>query len=111
MVDMSKRILFIDDERDPPFTDMSDIDVARSSAEALKKLSENEYGEIWLDHDLGGNDTIMPVIDFLAEMAFGGSPLQAGMVIHTANPAGRKSMATTLQRWDYRVRVLPATSW
>ena len=63
----------------------------RTSVEAIAWLSANkdEIDELWLDHDLGGDDTIRPVVLFIDECAFGGSPLLIKcIVVHTANPAG-----------------------
>jgi hypothetical protein len=85
--------------------------VARSSQEALKLLEglgDRRIDHLWPDHDLGGDDTIHPVIDPLVGLARTRSPLNVGLVhIHTANvgaghwmrlelaPAGYASSAAT----------------
>lgn len=101
-------ILFIDDERS---LDGLDVDIARTSAEALALLKLNDYDEIWFDHDLGGEDTTIPIVDYLAELAFNGSPYSARIIIHTANPVGRATIKRTLQRWNYECVIRPATTW
>lgn len=101
-------ILFIDDERN---IGGDDVHIARNSSEALELLKVNNYDEIWFDHDLGGDDTTMPVVDHLAELAFNGNAYPARIVIHTANPVGRAVIQRTLERWNYRCVVKPATTW
>lgn len=101
-------ILFIDDERS---LDGEDVEIARTSKDALQLLAENSYSEIWFDHDLGGDDTTIPVVDYLAEMAFNGNPYPARMVIHTANPVGRENIKRALERWGYSCKVNAATTW
>ena len=101
-------ILFIDDERN---IGGDDVQTARTSAEALQLLKSNSYDEIWFDHDLGGDDTTIPVVEYLAELAFNGAPYSAKIVIHTANPVGRATIKRTLERWKYPCVVKPATTW
>lgn len=103
------QILFIDDERTPPHQE--EVEIARTSEQALQMIRSNSYSELWLDHDLGGEDTIMPVVDMLAEKAFNDEPYPADIVVHTANPVGRETIVRVLRRWGYNVKVLPATSW
>jgi len=45
------------------------IAYAINSAEALAQLEEKaeQFVEIWLDHDLGKNDTVLPVINWIEE--------------------------------------------
>lgn len=84
---MSTLLVVIDDLRTHPDAQVH----LRTSAEAIAWLSASdvEIDELWLDHDLGGDDTIRPVVHFLAERAFTGSPLPIKrIVVHTANPAG-----------------------
>ncbi|MEU9979583.1 cyclic-phosphate processing receiver domain-containing protein [Streptomyces sp. NPDC051014] len=59
-------ILGIDDLRPLPWTTR----IARSSGEGVELLQEhrdNLIDELWLDHDLGGDDSILPVVTLLEE--------------------------------------------
>ncbi|MFA1540709.1 cyclic-phosphate processing receiver domain-containing protein [Actinomadura monticuli] len=97
-------ILGVDDLRSLPRATR----VARTSREGVLLLEEHrdrEIDELWLDHDLGGDDTIMPVVALLEEAAFDGRPFTIGMIfVHSANPSGAETLLRVLRRWDYRVR-------
>ncbi len=107
-----RRILFVDDLRDFPLPDLN-ADIVRSSEAALEQLKSGKaYDEIWLDHDLGGDDTSMPIVYWLAERAFNGNPYPVEkVVVHTANPVGRKNIVSSLTRWGYNHQIASATSW
>lgn len=93
------RRLIIDDERNFPKLD-GDITYIRSSTEAVDHLwSNSSYDEIWLDHDLGDDDTIRPVVLALQEMAWKSYPPTNHIVIHTMNPVGREYIRSALQRF------------
>mgnify|MGYP001791550123 CR=1 FL=1 len=56
------------------------------------------------DHDLGGEDTIRPVIELLVRLARKGSPLNVGVVhIHTANVGAGHWMRLELAAAGYAV--------
>ncbi len=84
------RVLLIDDLRS--FVDGRRAEVARTSAAGVTLLSRHRHervDELWLDHDLGGDDTIWPVVELLERAAFDGEPFDVGLItIHSANPAG-----------------------
>lgn len=88
--------------------------VARTSEaglEALRDLDveEKHIDELWLDHDLGGDDTIMPVVDYLSERAFNERPLSIGRIfVHTQNSVGAKQMLASLTRYGYNAVRVPA---
>ncbi|MEU2620331.1 cyclic-phosphate processing receiver domain-containing protein [Streptomyces sp. NPDC007157] len=93
-------ILGIDDLRPLPWTTR----IARSSGEGVKLLQEHRdslIDELWLDHDLGGDDSILPVVTLLEEAAFSGRPFRIGTVyVHSANPhwrRDRRPVAHTLE--------------
>lgn len=94
-------VLVIDDLRSFTFP----ARYARTSGEGLAALAvSGPLDELWLDHDLGGDDTIMPVIDYLAERAFNGDPFPvAKVMVHTSNPSGAATMMRVLRRWEYPV--------
>jgi hypothetical protein len=62
--------VLIDDVRG--FRDERPALVARSSQEALsllEGLGSRRIDHLWLDHDLGGADTIRPVVDLMVRLA------------------------------------------
>ncbi|MGW1992866.1 cyclic-phosphate processing receiver domain-containing protein [Embleya sp. NPDC001921] len=97
-------ILGIDDLRPLPWATR----IARTSAEGIRLLQEHRdrfVDELWLDHDLGGDDTILPVVTLMEEAAFHGRPFRIGTVfVHSANPIGAETVVRSLTRWNYRVR-------
>ncbi|WP_406081647.1 cyclic-phosphate processing receiver domain-containing protein [Micromonospora sp. NBC_00858] len=64
-------IVLVDDLRS--FVDGRSAEVARTSAAGVEVLHRHRDGrldELWLDHDLGGDDTIRPVVAILEQAAF-----------------------------------------
>jgi hypothetical protein len=88
-----QRVVLIDDLR--TFTDGRSAQVARTSADGIALLGlyqSQRLDELWLDHDLGGDDTIWPVIEILERAAFAGHPFDISVIyIHSANPSGSES--------------------
>ncbi|OPC77024.1 hypothetical protein B4N89_41350 [Embleya scabrispora] len=82
--------------------------IARTSGEGIRLLREYRdrfVDELWLDHDLGGDDTILPVVTLLEEAAFHGHPFRIGTIfVHSANPIGAETVVRSLTRWNYRVQ-------
>lgn len=97
--------VLIDDVRG--FKDARPALVARSSKEALRLLEglgRRRIDHLWLDHDLGGEDTIRPVIDVMVQLASTGSPLNVGQVhIHTANVGAGHQMGVELRTAGYPI--------
>ncbi|MFD5517060.1 cyclic-phosphate processing receiver domain-containing protein [Streptomyces sp. NPDC127066] len=97
-------VLGIDDLRPLPRATR----IARTSREGVQLLEEHRdrfIDELWLDHDLGGDDTVMPVVTLLEEAAFDGRPFRIGAVfVHSANPVGAETVVRSLTRWNYRVQ-------
>lgn len=91
----SRQVVVIDDVRthvDPSATHL------RNSHEALAWLAahEGQIDELWLDHDLGGEDTVRPVVAWLEErVATGTAPDIAVIYVHTANPVGAQYILTS----------------
>ncbi|MEU4681140.1 cyclic-phosphate processing receiver domain-containing protein [Micromonospora sp. NPDC023737] len=100
------RIILVDDVRS--FADGRKAQVARTSSagvEALESSRGQRLDELWLDHDLGGDDTIWPVVEVLERAAFEEQPFDIGVVfVHSANPAGAARVMQALRRWGYHVR-------
>lgn len=92
-----KRILIIDDLRIfDPLPD-EEIVTARTIEEGRGWLVGWPWHEVWLDHDLGGDSTIRPLVSFIEECAHSGGILEVGMfVIITDNDPARKWMIAAL---------------
>ena len=61
--------------------------------------------ELWLDHDLGEDDTIWPVVEVLERAAFEERPFDIGVInVHSANPAGAARLVQVLRHWGYRAQ-------
>lgn len=97
-------ILGIDDLRPLPRATR----IARTSSEGIQLLQEHRgifIDELWVDHDLGGDDTILPVVALLEEAAFNDRPFHIGTVfVHSANPIGAETVVRSLSHWRYNVR-------
>nr|WP_112734902.1 cyclic-phosphate processing receiver domain-containing protein [Micromonospora noduli] len=106
-MDARRTIVMVDDLRS--FVDGRIAEVARTSdagVELLGRYRDRRLDELWLDHDLGGDDTIWPVVEVLERAAFDKRPLDVGVInVHSANPAGAAKVALVLRRWGYYVRV------
>lgn len=93
-----RRTLVVDDNRVLRHEDEFDDEVsyALTSAAALRELQNSvPYDVIWLDHDLGGDDTTLPVVDWLVQNPIRGPEY---VVVHTQNPVGRKRIIQALER-------------
>lgn len=101
----STMTVLVDDVRG--FKDQRPALVARSSQEAvtlLEALGRQRIDHLWLDHDLGGEDTIRPVVELMVQLAMTGSGLDVGLVhIHTANIGAGHWMRVELEAAGYRV--------
>ncbi|WP_200209569.1 cyclic-phosphate processing receiver domain-containing protein [Micromonospora coerulea] len=99
-------IVLVDDLRS--FVDGRVAQVARTSRdgiEALERHRGQRLDELWLDHDLGEDDTIWPVVEVLERAASEEGPFDIGVVyVHSANPAGAEKIMQALRRWGYNVR-------
>lgn len=100
-------IVIIDDERTFSTLLSHDIVHLRSSDEAVAWLgkwwSDNwsrplgsetvVIDELWFDHDLGGEDTAVPVARYLNTLAHHVDRLPIGRIlIHSQNPVGSKNL-------------------
>jgi hypothetical protein len=97
--------VLVDDVR--VFRDERPALVARSSQEALRLLDElggKRIDDLWLDHDLVGDDTIRPVVDWTVQRANAGSPLNVGQIhIHSSNVGAGHWMRLELEAAGYPV--------
>ena len=93
---MGNKILFIDDERTPCFL----CDIVRNTSEAVELVKSGDYSVLYLDHDLGENESIRGFCLFLEESFFNGEFYGIEkIVLHTQNPVGRKWMRDAFLRY------------
>lgn len=104
-VDETPLTVLIDDTRE--FRDGRPRRVARSSKAGvalLLALRGQRIGDLWLDHDLGGDDTIWPVIRLLEDAHLEGQPFDIGLVhVHASRSGPAHRMSVSLRRAEYRV--------
>lgn len=86
--------LFLDDER-MPSESCNDYIIARNSYDAIWMI-EN-YGmpvSIAFDHDLGGEDTAMTVVNYIKNWVLDYKSLPNGFsyTVHSQNPIGAKNI-------------------
>lgn len=97
------KVVLIDDSRE--FRDGRECLVARTPVHGLallKSLYPQRIDELWLDHDLGGDRTIWPVVRLLEDYALQGIRWDIGVVKVHANDSGRAhEMIVTLRRAGY----------
>jgi hypothetical protein len=83
----------------------NDAVVCRTLARGTRELFGSAWGTVYLDHDLGLDETIRPLVLELAQRAHDGVPAEVEeFVVITDNPAGREWIASTLARAGYTVR-------
>jgi hypothetical protein len=103
----STTVVLVDDLRS--FVDGRRAEIARTSAsgvELLNRYRDRRLDELWLDHDLGEDDTTWPVVEVLERAAFEERPFDIGIInVHSANPAGAAKLVQVLRHWGYRVQV------
>lgn len=82
-----------------------ETEYARTSEEGIAALGKwSDLIAVSLDHDLGGNDTTMPCVDFIVQ-----NPEHFGMVsifVHTSNPYAGDMIVAQLESaglWPVRV--------
>jgi hypothetical protein len=93
--------LFLDDTRNPPDGVWT---IARTSAAAIAVLAGGDVGYMSLDHDLGGDDTGMRVVDWLDERIAAGDGFALPVWrIHSANPVGAARLRAALESIERRM--------
>ena len=96
-----KNKLWIDDIRPPPSKDWS---WAKDSRSAIRwVLTHQKIDIISFDHDLGGDDTAMRVVNFLDAMAPYRYPKQYS--VHSQNPVGRDNIKRAMDRIYERMKI------
>lgn len=96
--------VLIDDVRS--FRDARPCLVARSSqagVAVLDQLRDQRIDDLWLDHDLVGDDDIWPVIRLLEEAAEAGRPFDISRLhVHASRSLPAHQMKVALRRAGYR---------
>lgn len=101
---MDKKIMLVDDVRSAP-----GVTIARTSSDALQLL-HGSWDELWLDHDLGGSDTVWPIIRELERRHNDGIDIGVtSIIVHTANPIESIRMIVALHKLPVRLRRTTAT--
>lgn len=102
-----KVALVVDDERELRVPDVDKVVWVKSSSEAIAFLKSNPViCQLWLDHDLGPDDTIMRLVDHIAEEAFFERGYEIDeIVVHTMNPVGSDNIFRALDRYYPMRRV------
>ncbi len=81
--------------------------VARSSASGVALLNDYRLRRIehlWLDHGLGGTDTIWPVVHLLEDASLAGTPFDIGLVhVQAARSGPAHRIVVSMRRCGYRV--------
>jgi CheY-like chemotaxis protein len=98
-----RKVLWVDDLRNPPET--LQCDIARTYYDAVRMLAETNYDEIYLDHDLAdisddhSEKTGYDVCLWLAERKQEGGHVPSVYHFLTANPIGRDRMKGVIARY------------
>lgn len=79
----------------------------------LQGIGLHRIDELWLDHDLIGDDAVQPVVDHLVAAAGRGRPLDIGRIlVHTANVRAAHRITTQLVAAGYPARPsFQTTMW
>ncbi len=106
--------VLVDDVR--RFRDGRSCQVARSSAAAVDLLRDHRaqrIDELWLDHDLAGDDDIWPVVRLLEDAHLRGKPFDIGVInVHASRSGPAHQMLVTLRRGGYNaVRCSTPRLW
>lgn len=99
--------LFVDDMRNP--FDNEDWVIARSSSEAIYEIRQRGSmpTHLALDHDLGGDDTVMiflrDLYHFWEEEHSAKKELIPEYTVHSANPIGTENIRSFMKSWKKSV--------
>lgn len=99
---VARNKLWVDDFRNPPSPE--GYSIARSYKEAIDRLNNFKYDEVFLDHDLGDFDgdkehTGYDVLKHIVQMKMDGKPVPTKYTLLTANPVGRERMQGMIDRY------------
>ena len=97
-------LLFLDDIRNPEYVTscketIEQMSIARSSEEAIRLIEEKGMPlHIYFDHDLGGDDTAMRLVNWMIEKDLDEDILnpELSFSVHSSNPVGAANIEGTL---------------
>jgi len=96
--------LYIDDVRPCP----PNFTLARSSDEAIWQITANGWPSFMsLDHDLGGEDTVMLFLHRLVDDIWDGEQPIPEFYVHSANPVGRLNITAFMRSWKKSLDLPP----
>lgn len=80
---------------------------ARTLERGMELIGRTEgWHEVYLDHDLGGRDNIMPIVLMMESLARDNRPLNIDKIyVHTGDFDGAEDMMTALYPWYDTERV------
>lgn len=88
-----------------------DVDLVKTSKQAISKLKKNKYDFIFLDHDLGGKQMVwdedncgMQVVDYIIKSK---KHKESIIYIHSYNAPRAKEMTKRLKDNKYHATYLP----
>lgn len=104
-------ILVLDDqpERFKDLSHFKNAHFATSNDEAIKVLGNIArthfyvIDELWLDHDLGGDNSTFPTVDYISELASQDEFVVRQAYVHSMNPYAAFAIVRQLNRWDIPV--------
>ena len=100
-------LLFLDDLRNPSYVTecvktQNSMTIARSSYEAIALMQKEGIPSfIYFDHDLGGDDTAMKVVNWIIEEDLNKNciPSDFRFYVHSANPVGKANIEGKLEQY------------
>lgn len=87
--------LYIDDVRNPPDDTWVLVRTVEEAQDHVRVFGMPTI--MSLDHDLGGDATVMQFLHWLTDNYFDNGP--PTFVVHSANPIGRDNMISYLESW------------
>ena len=98
--------LFVDDVRNPPiYFPVDGTYIARSYDEAIALLTQHNFHEVSLDHDIASYDengkekTGYDIALWMAERKQNGKYVPPVVRCHSANPVGRANIESVIKRY------------
>ncbi len=88
--------------------------ICRSSQSAVEVLGTDDrsWDQVWLDHDLGGDDTTMAVLDYIVYRYEQGDPIPVdNYIIHSSNMVGVKNIAMALASIERNCTIVDAKNF
>lgn len=115
------KLLFLDDRSNrihaalERFSDEFDVTIVPNVKQCLRELSRQDFKEVWLDHDLLGDDfqdpnspeSGMEVIRYIAKTGWPEHKNRPFFYIHSRNVFAATLMKDWLEKMSFRVQCAP----